>query len=65
MTMKISSVINCLKAAMEKHGDLPLYTFDSDIKALDIAPCRDGTQRTTDGVPEKPNELVLEFVPCD
>ena len=65
MTMKISQLIDCLRAAQEKHGDLPVYTFDSDIKAVDVAACRDGVQRTTDGVPETPNELVLNFVPCD
>lgn len=65
MTMKISQLISCLKAAQERHGDLPVYTVDSDIKAVDIAACRDGVQRTTNGKPDEPNELVISFVPCD
>ena len=65
MTMKISQLIDCLRAAQEKYGDLPVYTADSDVNAVDIAACRDGVQHTADGVPEAPNELVLNFVSCD
>lgn len=66
MSMKISQLIACLKAAQEQHGDLPVYTVESDIKAVDIAASRDGIQRTTNGVPdEEPNEIVIAFVPCD
>jgi len=63
--MRISQLIDCLKAAQNTHGDLPVYTEISDIASLDVVACRDGIQRTTDGVSEQPNELVLMFFPAD
>lgn len=65
MTMRISQLIDCLKAAQNTHGVLPVCTEEGDIASLDVIPCRDGVQRTTDGVPEASNELVLVFVPAD
>ena len=65
MTMRISQLIDCLKAAQNTHGDLPVYTEESDIASLGVHPCRDGVQRTAGGVPEKSNELVLSFIPAD
>ncbi|MFV1591186.1 hypothetical protein VWZ88_01300 [Phaeobacter sp. JH20_36] len=65
MTIKISGLIACLKAAQDKYGDLPIYTTDSDIKSLGVHPCCDGVQTLSDDAPEVPNELVIEFVPCD
>ncbi|MFV1620490.1 hypothetical protein [Phaeobacter sp. JH20_26] len=65
MTIKISGLIACLKAAQDKHGDLPIYTTDSDIKGIDVYPCHEGVQQTADGIPEDPGQLVIEFVPCD
>lgn len=62
--MKISALISALQRAKEQHGDLPVYTIDADIDRIQIHPCRDGATRIVNGVPEKPNELVLEFIPA-
>jgi hypothetical protein len=62
--MKISEVIKKLQAAMEKHGDLPTYTYDSDIARVEVAACRDGISVMNNGKPiNEPNELVITFHP--
>ncbi|AUR38379.1 hypothetical protein PhaeoP18_04163 (plasmid) [Phaeobacter piscinae] len=63
--MKISALIAQLQLEQQKHGDLPIFTVDSDIGRIHVIPCKDGISRTTNGKPEEPNELVLEFHPAD
>lgn len=64
--MRISEIIEKLKATKAIYGDLPVFTEDSDIGALEVLPCRDGVQRTIDGEPDgDPNELVLLFHPSE
>jgi len=62
--MKISDLIDTLRAAQETYGDLPVYTTDSDISRVEIYGCRDGVSRITNGIPETPTELILEFIPA-
>lgn len=62
--MKISEIIKKLQAAMEKHGDLPAYTQDSDIARVEVAACRNGISVTHKGQPlGEPNEYVIVFHP--
>ena len=63
MSMKISGLINRLQDAMQKHGDLPVYTQEADVSRVEISPQRDGIVRITDGKQEEPNELYIEFIP--
>lgn len=60
--MKLSSVIHRLQRALRDHGDLEVFMPDSDVGEIVITPCRDGVQRIIDGIPDEPNELVLEFI---
>ena len=62
--MTMSQLIGRLEDLMERHGDLPVYFPDTDIRNITATPCCDGVARTTNGVPETPNEIVLEIVPC-
>lgn len=62
--MTISQLIEKLKQAQAKHGDLPCFTADADIDRVMITAGRDGVSRTVDGVPETPNELYIEFIPA-
>lgn len=62
--MKLSQVIHRLQGAMREHGDLVVYTPEADIGEIIITPCRDGVQRWVDGIPDEPNELVLDFLPA-
>ncbi len=64
MPLTISQVIAKLKKAQAEHGDLPCYTADADISRIQITAGRDGVSRTTNGVPEAPNELYIEFIPA-
>lgn len=61
MTKKISEVIKALEGAQEKHGDLPLYMPETDIGRITFEGAVDGVSRTTDGVPEVPNEIIMEI----
>lgn len=60
--MKLSDLIHRLQRALRDHGDLVVFTPDSDIGEVVVTPCRDGVQRITDGIPDEPNELVLELI---
>lgn len=62
--MKISAIIAALEKAKQEHGDLPTFTTDSDISRVEVHPCRDGCHVTVNGVPEVPDELVIEFIPA-
>ncbi len=59
--MKLSALIAHLQGALRRHGDLEVFTSDADIAEVILHPCTDGVQRTVDGIPDDPNELVIEF----
>lgn len=63
--MKISQLLEELTKAMTAHGDLPVFTWDSDVGAVRLHPARDGIEVTPLGEGDAPNELIIEFVPAD
>ena len=63
--MKISQLLEVLTKAMGAHGDLPVFTWDSDIGAMRLHPARDGFVVTPLGDGDAPNELIIEFIPAD
>lgn len=65
MPMKISKLISELQRAQEAHGDLPVYTEDSDIHRVEIAPTIEGAQVVVNGVgAQNPEEVTLIFHPA-
>lgn len=64
MTLTMAQLISQLMGIMERHGDLPVYFTDTDIRTIRAHPSRDGVMRTENGFPETPNEIVLEIIPC-
>lgn len=52
--MKISQLLEELTKAMNAHGDLPVFTWDSAVGAVRLHPARDGIKVTPLGDPLLP-----------
>lgn len=63
MSLKASEIIAILASAIQKHGDLPCYLEDSDIKMMRVCPTTDGSESFENNKRVNiPTEFTLGFV---